>query len=230
MWWRACERALGGGVKVGPRGHARPVRHRPADRAGRSGDASCSAQLMALPKRYETVARLGATSSTGDPEGEIAQTGRRPARSPPPLPTGRDAPAPARLFGGEDRRRARLPRGAPRGGSSRCPSATSPSTASSSSGARTTRAAATLIECSAGTYVRSLIADLGRRLLPGARRTAIGPFEVREACAAAAARQPLGGPAADRARQALATRPIGWRQHALLRSEASRSPIGQSTA
>ena len=28
--------------------------------------------LMALPKRYETVARLGWTSTTGDPDGEIA--------------------------------------------------------------------------------------------------------------------------------------------------------------
>ena len=27
--------------------------------------------LMGLPKRYETVARLGFTSTTGDPEGEI---------------------------------------------------------------------------------------------------------------------------------------------------------------
>ena len=43
--------------------------------------------LMALPKRYETVARLGCTSTTGDPEGEIA-----PGRMPPEplaLPTGR---------------------------------------------------------------------------------------------------------------------------------------------
>jgi tRNA pseudouridine55 synthase len=33
--------------------------------------------LMALPKRYETVARLGWTSTTGDPEGELAE-GRMP--------------------------------------------------------------------------------------------------------------------------------------------------------
>ena len=26
---------------------------------------------MGLPKRYETLARLGATSTTGDPEGEL---------------------------------------------------------------------------------------------------------------------------------------------------------------
>ena len=43
--------------------------------------------LMALPKRYETVARLGWTSTTGDPEGELAP-GRTPAE-PLALPTGR---------------------------------------------------------------------------------------------------------------------------------------------
>ena len=52
--------------------------------------------LMALPKSYETVARLGATSTTGDPEGEITETGRVPP-DPPSLPTGERAPAPARL-------------------------------------------------------------------------------------------------------------------------------------
>ena len=43
--------------------------------------------LMALPKRYATIARLGATSTTGDPEGEMSETGRIPP-DPPPLPTG----------------------------------------------------------------------------------------------------------------------------------------------
>ena len=38
--------------------------------------------LMALPKRYETVARLGFTSTTGDPEGEIAP-GQTPGRARP---------------------------------------------------------------------------------------------------------------------------------------------------
>ena len=42
--------------------------------------------LMALPKRYFTVARLGWTSTTGDPEGEIAP-GRTP-EEPFRLPTG----------------------------------------------------------------------------------------------------------------------------------------------
>src|SRR5262249_44298403 len=43
--------------------------------------------LMELPKRYETVAQLGATSSTGDPEGEISETGRVPPAD-AQLPTG----------------------------------------------------------------------------------------------------------------------------------------------
>ena len=42
--------------------------------------------LMALPKRYETVARLGWTSTTGDRDGELAP-GRMPAE-PFALPTG----------------------------------------------------------------------------------------------------------------------------------------------
>src|ERR1700681_1519269 len=38
--------------------------------------------LMELPKRYLAVARLGAKSSTGDPEGEITETGRLPVDPP----------------------------------------------------------------------------------------------------------------------------------------------------
>ena len=41
--------------------------------------------------------------------------------------------------------------------------------------------AAYLIECSAGTYVRSLIADLEDAYCEQLRRTAIGPFAVAEA-------------------------------------------------
>ena len=37
------------------------------------------------------------------------------------------------------------------------------------------------IECSSGTYVRSLIADLGDAYCESLRRTAIGPFAVDEA-------------------------------------------------
>src|ERR1039458_8034988 len=44
-------------------------------------------QMMELRKRYETVAALGAVSSTGDTEGVVTETGRIPA-DPPELPTG----------------------------------------------------------------------------------------------------------------------------------------------
>src|SRR4051795_3544557 len=43
--------------------------------------------LMALPKSYEAVARFGAVSTTGDPEGEITVTGTMPP-DPLVLPTG----------------------------------------------------------------------------------------------------------------------------------------------
>ena len=46
--------------------------------------------LMALPKRYETVARLGFTSTTGDPEGEI-EPGEMPGEL--SLPTGVISPS-----------------------------------------------------------------------------------------------------------------------------------------
>ena len=41
------------------------------------------------------------------------------------------------------------------------------------------------IECSSGTYVRSLIADLGDAYCTELRRTAIGPFSADEADEAA---------------------------------------------
>ena len=34
--------------------------------------------MLALPKSYTVVCRLGAVSSTGDPDGEIVHTGRMP--------------------------------------------------------------------------------------------------------------------------------------------------------
>src|SRR3954467_631019 len=36
--------------------------------------------FMGLPKAYRPGARLGWTSTTGDPEGELIQTGRMPAK------------------------------------------------------------------------------------------------------------------------------------------------------
>jgi tRNA pseudouridine55 synthase len=149
-------------------------------------------QMMELPKRYETVARLGAVSSTGDPEGEITETGRLPP-DPPRLATGEIRQRPPihsaiKIKGERAYRRARrgerfemperivsvsrfeqlwrTPKGTPSG-------------VQASEGAR----AGFLIECSSGTYVRSLIADLGDAYCEELRRTAIGPFDVAEATA-----------------------------------------------
>jgi len=143
-------------------------------------------ELMALPKRYETLARLGATSSTGDTEGEITETGRLPP-DPPALPTGELRQRPPRhsavKVGGE-----RAYRRARRGERFEMPERIvtvhrfeqlwrEPADAG-----RPSRAAFT-IECGSGTYVRSLIADLGDAYCLELRRTAIGPFEVSAAVA-----------------------------------------------
>ncbi|MDQ6818670.1 MAG: tRNA pseudouridine(55) synthase TruB [Actinomycetota bacterium] len=134
--------------------------------------------LMALPKSYEAVARFGAVSSTGDPEGEITETGLVPEGD-LELPKGRLMQRPPaysaiKLSG---RRAYALARaGVPvemamrevyvhrfeerwRRGERR----------------------AFAIECSSGTYVRSLIADLGEAYCEELRRTRIGPFDVADA-------------------------------------------------
>jgi tRNA pseudouridine55 synthase len=133
--------------------------------------------LMALPKRYETVARLGWTSTTGDPEGEVAP-GRHPDE-PLELPVGRIRQRPpiysAVKVGG--RRAYALAR---RGEAVEVPerevevSRFEPLW-------RDGDRAAFAIECSSGTYVRSLIADLGDAYCLELRRTAIGPFEISDA-------------------------------------------------
>jgi len=171
-------RALGRGVKVGHAGTLDPfatglllVLVGRATRVQRF--------LMALPKRYEAIARFGAVSSTADPEGEIVHTGRLPAGE-LALPVGRIRQRPpafsaVKLAGRRAYQLARaghvdleLPerevevhrfqelwrQGERRG---------------------------FLVECSSGTYVRSLIAGLGDAYCESLRRTAIGPFHLTAA-------------------------------------------------
>jgi tRNA pseudouridine55 synthase len=141
--------------------------------------------LMELPKRYETVARLGALSSTGDTEGEVTQTGRLP-EDPPKLPTGEVRQRPpihsAVKIGGE-----RAYRRARRGERFEMPERVVTVYSFEQlwreegvEGGELPRAAFA-IECAAGTYVRSLIADLNDAYCLELRRTAIGPFEVADA-------------------------------------------------
>jgi tRNA pseudouridine55 synthase len=144
-------------------------------------------QLMELPKRYETVARLGAVSSTGDTEGEITLTGRIPPES-TALPTGELRQRPpiysAVKIGGE-----RAYRRARRGEHFEMPERIvtvyrfEQLWRKPDEDPERPPRAGYLIECSAGTYVRSLIADLGDAYCEELRRTAIGPFTVHDALA-----------------------------------------------
>jgi tRNA pseudouridine55 synthase len=133
--------------------------------------------LMALPKRYETVARLGWTSSTGDVEGEIAP-GRMPAE-PLALPTGRIRQRPpaysAVRVGGK--RAYALARA---GEEVEVPEREVDVHAFELLW-RDGERAAFAIECGSGTYVRSLVADLGDAYCLELRRTRIGPFDVADA-------------------------------------------------
>ncbi len=133
--------------------------------------------LMALPKRYETVARLGWTSTTGDRDGDLAP-GRQPTE-PLQLPTGRlwqrpPAYSAVKVAGQRAYQLAR--RGeevelAPR----------EVTVDTFQEMWREDDRAGLFIACSSGTYVRALVSDLGDAYCEELRRTAIGPFSVDDA-------------------------------------------------
>jgi tRNA pseudouridine55 synthase len=136
------------------------------------------ATFMALPKTYRTVARLGAVSTTGDTEGEITETGRVPPED-AELPTGEVLQRPptysaVKIAGERAYRRAR------RGEEVEMPPR-QVTVRRFEQLWREGERAAFEIECSSGTYVRSLIADLHDAYCLELRRTAIGPFTVEEA-------------------------------------------------
>jgi tRNA pseudouridine55 synthase len=141
--------------------------------------------LMALPKSYETTAQLGATSSTGDTEGEITVTGNLPP-DPPPLPTGELRQRPpahsAVKIGGE-----RAYRKARRGEHVEMPERIVTVERFEQIWREADpvhpglQRAGFEIDCGSGTYVRSLIADLHDAYCLELRRTAIGPFDVADA-------------------------------------------------
>ncbi|MGZ6694571.1 MAG: tRNA pseudouridine(55) synthase TruB [Solirubrobacteraceae bacterium] len=135
--------------------------------------------LMALPKQYVTVARLGALSTTGDPEGEITQTGRIPPAQ-PDLPTGTIRQRPpiysaVRVQGRKAYERARD------GEAFEVPERDVTVYRFEQLRREGDERAEILIECSAGTYVRTLIAELGDAYCEQLRRTRIGPFAVEDA-------------------------------------------------
>jgi tRNA pseudouridine55 synthase len=135
-------------------------------------------RFMALRKTYRATARFGAVSSTGDPDGEITETGVLP-QGELVLPTGELRQRPpafsAIKVGGE-----RAYRRARRGEEVEMPERLV--TVYRFELLERSAARAELeIECSSGTYVRSLIADLGDAYCEALRRTRIGPFTVERA-------------------------------------------------
>jgi tRNA pseudouridine55 synthase len=169
-------RGLGRGVKVGHAGTLDPfatglllVLVGSATRVQRF--------LMALPKTYRAVARLGWTSDTGDRDGRLAHTGRVPDRL--NLPTGELMQRPpaysAVKVGGErlyrKARRGEAVEGEPR------PVVVHRFEELWREGERV----GLEIECSSGTYVRSLVADLGDAYCEELERVAIGAFRLEDA-------------------------------------------------
>ena len=133
--------------------------------------------LVALPKTYVAKARLGWRSSTGDPEGELTETGRRPGSL--ALPTGRvrqRVPMTSAVrVGGE-----RLYRKAHRGETVETPER-DVEVYRAELLASDADIASYEIECSTGTYVRTLVETLGDAYCAELRRTAIGPFAIEQA-------------------------------------------------
>ena len=134
--------------------------------------------LMALPKRYEVQARFGAISSTGDPEGEITETGVVPEGD-LRLPTGRlmQRPPAYSAVKVSGRRAYALARAGIEVELREREIEVHRFSESRRSGPRR----GFVIECSSGTYVRTLIAELGDAYCEQLRRTAIGHFVVAEA-------------------------------------------------
>jgi tRNA pseudouridine55 synthase len=130
--------------------------------------------LLELPKTYVATARLGWRSSTGDPDGELEETGRIPERL--DLPTGeieqRVPMTSAVKVGGE-----RLYKKAHRGETVETP--TRPITVHRAELLESDSERARFeIECSSGTYIRTLVETLEDAYCEALRRTAIGDLQV----------------------------------------------------
>jgi tRNA pseudouridine55 synthase len=133
--------------------------------------------FLGLSKTYRATARLGWSSSTGDPDGELTRTDRVPESL--ELPTGRveqRVPMTAAVRVAGERLYARAHRGE---------EVETPvrevtvhrAELLDADGERATYE----IECSAGTYVRRLIETLDDAYCEALRRTAIGPLRVEDA-------------------------------------------------
>ena len=130
--------------------------------------------LLGLTKTYVATARLGWRSSTGDPDGELTETGVVPDSL--ELPTGeieqRVPMTSAVKVEGE-----RLYKKAHRGEAIETPSRTV--TVHRAELLESDEGSASFeIECSSGTYIRTLVETLDDAYCEALRRTGIGPFTV----------------------------------------------------
>jgi tRNA pseudouridine55 synthase len=133
--------------------------------------------LLALPKTYVATARLGWRSTTGDPDGELTETGVIPERL--ELPTGeveQTLPMTSAVkVDGE-----RLYKKAHRGETVETPTRIATIHRAELIGSEEGERATFEVECASGTYVRTLIETLEDAYCESLRRTAIGPHELRD--------------------------------------------------
>lgn len=130
--------------------------------------------LMGLPKRYEATARLGWRSSTGDPTGDLTETGVFPESL--ELPTGiirQKLPMTSAVRVDGERLYRRAHRGEEVDTPERDASVYSAELIESRDGR-----ARFVVECAAGTYIRTLVETLQDAYCEELRRTAIGGLEV----------------------------------------------------
>jgi tRNA pseudouridine55 synthase len=133
--------------------------------------------LVGLPKVYLATARLGWRSSTGDPDGELTETGAVPDSL--ELPTGtvrQRVPMTSAVRVGGERLYKKAHRGEVVETPERDVEVHRAELLSAGNGL-----AHYEIECSAGTYVRTLVETLGDAYCAELRRTAIGPFRIEDA-------------------------------------------------
>ncbi|HEU0018771.1 MAG TPA: tRNA pseudouridine(55) synthase TruB [Thermoleophilaceae bacterium] len=133
--------------------------------------------LLPLPKTYVATAKLGWRSDTGDRDGVLEETGNVPAD--PQIATGelmQRPPAYSAVRVDGERLYEKARRGEPVEGEPR-PVTVYRAERLWHAGDR----AAFEIECSSGTYVRQLVADLGDAYCEELERSAIGEFKLADA-------------------------------------------------
>jgi tRNA pseudouridine55 synthase len=133
--------------------------------------------FMGLPKTYQAVARLGWTSTTGDRDGELVETGRLPESLEIPVGEQLQTPPAYSAVKVRGRRAYELARAGETPELKARPITVYRADLLWHEGDR----ACFEIECSSGTYVRSLVTDLGDAYCEELERTAIGAFRLEDA-------------------------------------------------